>query len=299
MINEKIIGAYTNGNYKVLIGSEGTKIRYNDADHFAPEFPESIDCKISNRCDKGCEFCHECSSSNGELANLNHPLFDSIHGGVELAVGGGNVLEHPDLVPFLERMRDKNVICNITLHLDHFETAATKIKYWQSSGLVHGVGVSVNQVPTDYQLDLLRMNPNIVVHVIAGVVPLDALSKMMNCGLKLLILGYKDYGRGHIYGELHPEIQARIAQLEGLLGSLKHSFRVISFDNLALKQLHIQQQIAEEEWNVGYMGEDGQFTMYLDMVKEEYAKSSTSAREPIFSNDIKDLFQKVRNENEK
>lgn len=296
MLNEKIIGAYTNGNYKVIMGSEGTKIRYNDANYFAPEFPESIDCKISNRCDKGCAFCHEGSSITGDLANLNHPIFDSLPKFSELAVGGGNVLEHPDLVPFLERMRERGVICNITLHLDHFENAATKVRYWQNSGLVHGVGISVNQVPTDYQLDLLRMNPNIVVHVIAGIVPLDALSKMMDCGLKLLILGYKDYGRGHNYGELHPEIQARIAQLEGLLGSLKKSFRLISFDNLALKQLHIQSQIPEDEWQTAYMGEDGQFTMYLDMVKEEYAVSSTSAREPIFSNDIKELFKRVRNE---
>ena len=294
MLNEKIIGAYTNGNYKVMICSEGTKIRYNDADNFMPEFPESIDCKISNKCDMGCAFCHENSGPAGDLANLNHPIFNSLHPYTELALGGGNVLEHPDLIPFLERMRDQKVICNITLHLAHFETAATKVKYWQSSGLVHGVGVSVNQVPTDYQLDLLRMNPNIVVHVIAGVVALEALEKMRNCGLKLLILGYKDYGRGVGYGELHPEIRARIAQLEALLGALKHDYKLISFDNLAIQQLHVKTQVDPAEWETAYMGDDGQFTMYLDMVKEEYAPSSTSVREPIFSNNIKDLFNKVR-----
>ena len=296
MIGEKIIGKYKNGNYHVLLTNNGSKIRYNNVDFFEPEFPESIDCKISNRCNMNCPMCHECSTENGDLANLNHPIFDSLPKFTEIALGGGNVLDHPDLVPFLERMRERHVICNITVHLDHFESAATKIKYWQESGLVHGVGVSVNKVPTDYQLTLLRMNPNIVVHVIAGIVPLEALEKMSDCGLKLLILGYKEYGRGIAYVKNDPAIYARIEQLEALLGGFKSKFLLISFDNLAILQLHIKEKISEEEWRIQYMGDDGQFTMYLDMVKEEYAKSSTSARKPIFSNDIRDLFKEIQNE---
>ena len=296
MIGEKIIGKYKNGNYHVLLTNNGSKIRYNNVDFFEPEFPESIDCKISNRCNMNCPMCHEKSHVEGALANLNHPIFDSLQPYTELALGGGNVLDHPDLVPFLERMRERHVICNITVHLDHFESAATKIKYWQESGLVHGVGVSVNKVPTDYQLTLLRMNPNIVVHVIAGIVPLEALEKMSDCGLKLLILGYKEYGRGIAYVKNDPAIYARIEQLEALLGGFKSKFLLISFDNLAISQLHIKEKISEEEWRIQYMGDDGQFTMYLDMVKEEYAKSSTSARKPIFSNDIRDLFKEIQNE---
>lgn len=294
MINEKIIGTYVNGNYKVLLGSQGTKIRYNDANYFEPEFPESIDCKISNRCNMNCFMCHECATEDGKLANLNHPIFDSLPKFTELALGGGSILEHPDLVPFLERMKEQGVICNITLHLNHFEEVATKIKYWHDAGLVHGVGISVNQVPTDYQLTLLRSNPDFVIHVIAGVVPLEALEKMYGCGLKLLILGYKEYGRGCHYIEEHPEIYARIAQLEALLPVLKTNFKLISFDNLAIGQLHMRKHINEAEWNKSYMGDDGQFTMYLDMVEQTYARSSTSERKPIFSNDIRDLFKKIR-----
>lgn len=307
MIGSKIIGKYRNGNYNCIICDDGSKIRYNDADFFAPEFPESMDVKISNKCngvvDKNgiphpCEFCHEKSHPNGKLANLNHPIFDSIHSGVEIAIGGGNLLTHPDLVPFLERMRARNVICNITLHLSHFEQAAAKVKYWHDVGLVHGVGISVNTIPTDYQLTLLRSNFDFVVHVIAGVVPIEAMQKMYDCGLKLLILGYKNYGRGQQYLELHPEISAKIAQFEALIPEFKNHFKLLSFDNLALSQLHIKNYVPEEVWNTSYMGEDGQFTMYLDMCEEQYAKSSTSNRKSIFSNDIRDLFAEVRNEKE-
>lgn len=291
MIGAKVIGKYKNGNYNCIICSDGTKIRYNDATYFEPEFPESIDCKISNRCSMNCPMCHECSTENGKLANLSHPIFDSLPKFTELALGGGSVLEHPDLIPFLERMRKQGIICNITLHLSHFEEAATKVKYWHNAGLVHGVGISVNQMPTDYQLSLLRENSDFVVHTIAGIVPLEVLEKMYSCGLKLLILGYKDYGRGHQYQQLHPEIKAKIAQLEALIPELRDHFKLVSFDNLALSQLHAREYVSEEEWNAYYMGEDGQFTMYLDMCEETYAKSSTSTREPIFSNNIRDLFK--------
>lgn len=305
MINEKIIAHYKNGNYSVILTNTGTKIRYNQANYLMPEFPESMDVKICNRCEGGknvdgifhpCSFCHEGSTPDGKLGNLHHPIFDSIHSGVEIAIGGGNPLAHPDLVPFLERMRERHVICNMTLHLSHFEQAAAKVKLWHDNGLVHGVGISVNTVPTDYQLTLLRSNSDFVVHVIAGVVPVEAMMKMYDCGLKLLILGYKNYGRGEHYLELHPETMARIAQFEALIPEFKEHFKLLSFDNLALSQLHIKKYVSEEEWNTSYMGDDGQFTMYLDMVKEEYAKSSISDRKPIFSNDIRDLFSKVRKE---
>ena len=116
----KIIAQYKNGNYNVMLYNDGTKIRFNNEDYMEAEFPESIDCKISNRCDMGCPMCHERSVPNGALANLNHPIFDSLHAGTELALGGGNVLEHTGLENFLARMRDQGIICNMTIHLDHF-----------------------------------------------------------------------------------------------------------------------------------------------------------------------------------
>lgn len=294
MIGSKIIANYKNGNYHVLLTDNGTKIRYNNAAILNPEFPESIDCKISNRCNMLCPMCHEQSTPDGVLANLNHPLFDSLPAYTELALGGGSVLEHPDLISFLERMLERHVICNMTLHLSHFEQAAAKVKLWHDNGLIHGVGISINTIPTDYQLMLLRSNSNFVMHCIAGVVPHEALEKMYDCGLKLLILGYKNFGRGCQYQELHPELSERIAALETKLPEMRTHFKLISFDNLALEQLHIRKYVSDEVWEKNYMGDDGDFTMYLDMVEGKYAKSSTSERKPLFSNNIIDLFNEVR-----
>ena len=46
-----------NGNYMMFIDLEtGTKIRKNNLDCFIPEKPESMDIKITNKCDMGCAF---------------------------------------------------------------------------------------------------------------------------------------------------------------------------------------------------------------------------------------------------
>ena len=123
---KKILGTYENGNYTVMLLSDGTKIRFNNKATMKVDFPESIDMKISNLCNMGCPMCHEQSVPDGELANLSHPLLDSLHPYTELALGGGNVLEHPDLFPFLSKMKDQKVICNMTLHLVHLNPSSNQ-----------------------------------------------------------------------------------------------------------------------------------------------------------------------------
>ena len=292
----KILGAYKNGNYNVILLEDGTKIRANSEDKLIARFPESIDMKISDRCDKGCAMCHECSTPNGGLAPflLDMRLFDSLHPYTELALGGGNVFEHPDLIPFLTKMRDKHIICNITVHLDHFMDNILTIKSLVAGGLVHGVGISISRPVTNKELLMIKSVPNAVVHVIAGIVDFDTLDSLSNENIKLLILGYKDYGRGTKYFSTHPEIDENIQKLEDALPLLKEKFTLISFDNLALEQLHMKKHMTKEEWDESYMGDDGQFTMYIDMVNLEYAKSSVSLRRPIKHNNIEVLFEEVR-----
>ena len=76
---------------------------------------------------------------------------------------------------------------------------------------------------------------------------------------------------------------------------LKH-FKIISFDNLAIKQLDVKRLMSDKEWDEFYMGDDGQFTMYIDLVKEEFAKSSTSPKRYKMEYDIVKMFNIVKNE---
>ena len=91
------------------------------------------------------------------------------------------------------------------------------------------------------------------------------------------------------------EVRSNIENFPSLEWLRKH-FKIVSFDNLALEQLHIKEQMSQGAWESRYMGDDGQFTMYIDAVKMEYAPSSVSKRMPICSNNVDDLLRLVQKE---
>ena len=272
---KKLLSKYRNGNYNVAIFDDGTKIRYNDLDCLIPEFPESMDMKISNYCPFGCPMCHEKSSEDGEYGKiLHHPFIKTLHSGTELALGGGAVTYHPDLIPFLEELKEQGVLPSITINQREWEE--TKIDYLINNQLIYGLGVSFTNV-NDEVWDKILSYPNAVVHLIAGYHSRDVFEYFANKGAKILILGYKNWGRGEDYFKNYSnQIKVRMRELKEILPTLFTKCKVVSFDNLSIKQLDIRTVIGEEKWKEFYMGDDGQYTMYVDMVKQECAKSSTS-----------------------
>lgn len=91
MLRKKI--EYINGNYRVTIYEDGTKEREVPKDFCKPEFPESIDLKITNKCDMGCAYCHENSTLDGKQGHFAHDFLWTLRPGTELAIGGGNIFE--------------------------------------------------------------------------------------------------------------------------------------------------------------------------------------------------------------
>lgn len=289
----KILGTYKNGDYSVFMMDDGTKIRYNKLSGFYPEKPESMDIKISNRCTgTNCVYCHEGSSPDGEHGDImNLPFLDTLLSYTELAIGGGNPLEHPDLTDFLISLVKRKLIANMTLHQMHFMKDLSRVDALVSLNLIHGLGVSVTKVD-DALIAALKRYPNAVVHVINGVIAPEELKKLYGCGLKLLILGYKQFRRGEAF--YSPAVQSRMEEMSAMLPEILNGFSVVSFDNLALKQLPVRDQMTEEEWSQFYMGDDGQFTMYVDAVNREFAKSSTSTERWPITDDITEMFKVVK-----
>ncbi len=291
----KLIGSYINGNYRVSVFDDGTKVRENSLDFFSPATPESMDIKITNQCDCGCPYCHEDSKPDGQHGDiLGAKFIETLHPYTELAIGGGNPLCHPDLEPFLHKCKDLRLIPSMTVNQNHFVSEFERIKRLCDDHLVYGLGVSLTRV-TDDLLNKLAQIPNAVLHVINGVVDPDDLKKLYDRGLKLLILGYKEFRRGNQYFDAnHGNVMANQKELYlGLKEMLDH-FEVVSFDNLAIKQLTVKRLLGEEEWNEFYMGDDGQFTMYIDMVNQEYAVSSTSTERWPMADSIEPMFERVR-----
>ena len=96
----------------------------------------------------------------------------------------------------------------------------------------------------------------------------------------------------------HREELTVINWLKDNLGEIAPHFDKISFDNLAIKQLNVRSLMDDDAWERFYMGDDGQFTMYIDTVNEEFAVSSTTKKRFKYTDDmsIEDIFKIVRGE---
>lgn len=291
----KLLGRYINGNYRVSIFDDGTKVRENALNFFNPATPESMDIKITNQCDCGCPYCHEDSNPDGKHGDiLGAKFIETLHPYTELAIGGGNPLCHPDLESFLYKCKELRLIPSMTVNQYHFTSEFERIKKLCDNHLVYGLGVSLINV-TDDLLNKLAQIPNAVLHVINGVVNPDDLKKLYDRGLKLLILGYKEFRRGNQYFDVnHDNVMANQKGFYSGLREILDHFKVVSFDNLAIKQLEVKRILGEEEWSEFYMGDDGQFTMYIDMVNQEYAVSSTSTERWPMADSIESMFEQVR-----
>ena len=294
-----ILGRYQNGNYTVTILKDGTKIRYNTLDFFAPEKPESMDVKITNCCDMGCPMCHEDSKPNGKHGDiLNVPFFDTLNPYTEIAIGGGNPLSHPDLVLFLEQLKSKKLIPSMTVNQVHFMKNLDLIEALVNKKLIYGIGVSLNSVNDEF-IEAIQKFPNAVVHVINGIVHPIQLEGLANKGLKILILGYKEFRRGNVmYANMGSVIEEMKSSLYNILPTMINDnwFDVVSFDNLAIKQLNPKRLMSDEQWDQFYLGDDGKFSMYIDLVNQEFAKSSVSTERYPITADIRDMFNKVKGE---
>ena len=296
-----LISGHSNGNTYVMIYEDGTKVRLTMDDEFYPEFPESMDYKITNRCTgTNCAFCHERSGPDGAHGDImNDRFIETLKPGTELALGGGNVLEHPDFVPFLHKLKTLGIIANATFNQKHFLENIDMIKGLADAGLLHGIGISLGSSQAHPQSLLAGLRrvpfPNAVIHVINGVHSLSALSQLYDQGLKLLILGYKTFGRGEGYYAGHSAaIDSAKSTLRDELPELIKHFDAVSFDNLAIVQLNVREVLGEEEWNGFYMGAEGEFTMYVDSVNKQYAISSTSVDRYPLEDDAKSMFSAIR-----
>lgn len=289
-----IIGRYQNGNYIVTLLNDGTKIRENDLDFFEPAFAENCDVKITDKCDGGCAFCYEGCTSNGKHGDiLNYKFLDTLHPYTELAING-NDLSHPDLITFLHRMKEKKIIVNMTVNQIHFERSYDFIRSLINKDLIYGLGISLREPTVEFVKQVKRI-PNAVIHTINGILSYEDYKILKDNGLKVLILGYKQLRRGIDYYDANEvDVCKKQDWLYDNLAEILNHFEVVSFDNLAIEQLDVKRLLSEDQWSEFFMGQDSEFTFYIDMVEGTFGKNSLATeRYPIMDN-VDDMFEKIR-----
>lgn len=288
---------YKNGNHFVYINDKnGTKIRETidkNATEFVSDFADSVDFKITNKCFNNCPFCHEKSTSNGEEGCIdNWKFLDTLHPYTEMAIGGGDILTFSKLYELLELLKSKNIYANITVSQNNIFD--NKIDYLVEHELVKGIGVSLYGYHKD---DMARIKslPNTVIHLINGVTACEAsFHQLADKDLKILILGYKTFGRGIDFVKDSPWIQDNMNWVEKNIEDYMMKFKVVSFDNLAVEQLKLKDKLTEKQWKMFYGGDDGTHTFYIDGVNKQFAKSSTSTERFDLLDNIDDMFNIIK-----
>lgn len=294
---------YKNGSYTVMILDDGTKIRYNKSNIYKPSRVESMDIKITNQCDMGCPMCHENSLLNGKHADvINDSIIDSIPPYTELAIGGGNPLAHPYLNYFLHKCKERKLIANITVNKKHFIDNFDFIFRFYNCNYINGIGISVFDI-TDEEIGMIKKVDG-VCHVIIGVTPIKVMEKLANNNIKVLVLGYKYFRRGeNYYNSFFKKIDKAVEEWSKFISeAIKEKYySVISFDNLAIKQLDLKSKLTEEEWDSFFMGDDGidgefsSASMYIDLVEGKFALNSCAPLDERyncsdFGNDVNKMF---------
>ena len=280
---------YINGNYFVQFDGwdkSYRSLRLNDP-VFKSEFPDSIDLKITNCCSIGCKYCHESSIPDGKHFNPQNTikiLSELPKVGIELAIGGGSILEMPedDLINFLKWCNDNNFLTRATINskdlLDN-----KKLKLLEKiTDFIEAFGISIDN-PDNYDhifeiIDDALYFKKVVYHIIAGIYPINRLKELLShkqC-CSVLILGYKNWGRGKNITPSLDNWKEEIAKLIYSQRTISKNSWNISFDNLAIEQLGIKDVLTEKEWKSLYMGPEFSHSMYVDAVSEIFAPTSRS-----------------------
>lgn len=278
---------YNNGNYKVIINKQnGSKFRIGS--NFAPSFAESMDMTITTKCDGGCSFCYmDCSLQGNHCDFYKYKnLLNSILPYTEVAING-NDLSHPELESFLLKMKERNIFVNMTVNQYHYLQKKDIIDKYRP--LLNGLGISY----VEYDERLKNIDDNTVIHVVAGNINENDLHDLEKLGIKkLLILGYKKKGRGKNFYLCNKEV---IDNNIKMLSNYNLKFDIVAYDNLALEQLNVKQKVSNEEWEKYYMGDEGTFTFFVDLVNDVFAKSSTEEiYYPIAGKTTKEMFDFLR-----
>lgn len=301
---------YTNGNYFVRSdGQTMIKRAKRVGEELISEFPDSIDLKITEKCSFGCKFCHESSTPKGKSFDLGKTvsiLSQLPPVPLEIAIGGGDVLDAPNADRLIEWLNYRGHKTRITINVRDLLERRTETE--ALFRLADAVGISIDSLSALGELKndtfskrgSIRLtlfgkddisiihDPNVpdhvVLHIIAGIFPVEELETLFEVSeYPVLVLGYKQWGRAE-NTSLPPELPKFAETLKSLMRKMEclnyeeyFDLRTIGFDNLAIDQLGIRDMYTEKQWNKLYMGDEGTHSMYIDAVKGQFAMTSRSA----------------------
>jgi hypothetical protein len=263
--------------------------------------PELVDLKITDFCDRGCSFCYQDSTSEGKHGKWRSERYNysalpyafSNLNIFEVAIGGGDPVSHPDFVSILEDFRSYNVVPNFsTRSLRWMDNDRERDRIMEACG---NFALSVDSVQEVEELAAQvrvrklgalggKYRPNPVVHFVMGTHPYafkGVLKSAAYHGLHVVLLGYKDSGRG---GKQKPEDYSGWVETVTDLRT-KGECPGISIDTPLAEKYGKELNEAGVD-DVFMQKGEGRFSMYLDLVDNLAGPSSFCGKENMVPIDL-------------
>ena len=285
-----------NGNYWVAYEYFGqNRLRFKtEKGDCVPEYPELIDLKITDMCENGCPFCYMNTSPNGAHADWE-TLEMTLHGlngyrdyyqkRVEFSIGGGNILLYPHLKDLLVWLNGHGHIANTTLKAIDYKKACLDIEINKMfMEYVNGIGISVSD---DKDLEIVtgigsgyfatdKKHVYQTIHLIPEMLGIkktrEYVMKLRNAGFyNFLFLGYKDIGRG-------ANCEYKVFTKEEFMELIYNLYQISIDTTFANRYKDWINNKFDTEFTVTW--DEGEYSMYIDAVKNVAYKSSYNLEKP-------------------
>lgn len=274
---------FFNKNY-----GDKTRLAFDDkvGDYTSSTYPELVDLKITDYCPHGCKFCYQGSTKRGkhapfeELKQIIETLAEMEV--FEIAIGGGEPTLYPNFVELLYFCKEKDIVPNFTsFNLDwvdeeeilkavidccgsfaisvHSIEMVKKIQDYYDQGYKKSIFYSKERdqsVQPTAQIVLNTMPDEKAYEIIKYIID--------ETYLNLTFLGFKTTGRGQKFKTYENDFEKYLKFLEN---------RKFGADTVVVQEYKelLDKMGVMEELRVG---EEGQFSMYIDAVKKQLGPSS-------------------------
>jgi len=285
---------------------------YKGIEHFTvtkSSAPELIDLKITNKCDRGCDYCYQSSTHDGKHADYN--FIETIIRALkdlevfEIALGGGEPMGHSKFINMLWTCKYYGIVPNFsTRKIDWLCNQKLAKKIFDNIGGVAfsvDTGSDVDRIVAILNEIYIPDNVEISFQTIALYSAIDVI-KAINYhknikqepyykDINLTFLGFKPVGRAKLmqdvdYIEQEAELFEWIKENKPSLSRISIDTTLANRNEQALKELDI--------WEGLYDTKDGAFSMYIDAVNGTMHKASYDESEGVCIDTDEPIADQIR-----
>jgi organic radical activating enzyme len=270
--------------WSIFDRSSGHKIRFsfdNNITITKSSAPELVDLKITNYCNKNCEYCYQNSNTSGQHADFEDikKIIDILadHEVFEIAIGGGEPTLHPNFIDIIEYCYYSGITPNFTTNNYEFIMNTYRKDLKELFKFIGAFAVTINnaqelkKIQSQLNLDYYS-SQKVTYQIVMGIVTEKEYKDILNQAKHstITLLGFKENGRGKDFNKIDYSWlgQDLIDRYED-----KYKARNIGVDTVIAKQFD-KEFIAGNIDKRLYDTKEGKFSCYIDAIDMKIGPSS-------------------------